>query len=67
LPDSTTVRDQARAVERAACNLRGHVKNLRDLVARGKRGEAELWEQQAWLPALEEAAITLRRIADGSP
>jgi hypothetical protein len=63
----TTLRHQASAVERAACNLRGHVDNLRSLVERGKRPAAELEEQAGWLPALEEAACTLRRIADGSP
>jgi hypothetical protein len=38
--------DQERAVERAACNQRAHVDNLRDLVARRKRPEAELAQQE---------------------
>jgi hypothetical protein len=63
----TTLRHQAAAVERAACNLRGHVANLGDLVARGKRPAAELWQQEAWLDALMEAAVTMRRLADGAP
>jgi hypothetical protein len=63
----TSLRYQAAAVERAAVNQAGFVEVLRDLVARGKRSEAELREQEAWLPALQECAVTMRKLADGSP
>jgi hypothetical protein len=55
-----TLSQQAAAVERAAANWRGHVLNLRDLAARGKRPESESHMAAAWLPALEAAALTIR-------
>jgi hypothetical protein len=61
---TTTLEQQAAAVERAAVNQRGHVNNLRDLVARGRRPAFELEMQEAWTPALEDAAITMRSLAD---
>jgi hypothetical protein len=61
---TTTLEQQAQAVERAAVNQRGHVNNLRSLVERGRRSKEELELQEAWTPALEEAAVTMRRLVD---
>jgi hypothetical protein len=61
---STTLEQQAQAVERAAVNQRGHVNNLELLVARGRRSKEEFEMQEAWTPALEDAAITMRRIVN---
>jgi hypothetical protein len=61
-----SLHEQAAAVERAAVNLRGHVDNLRLLVTNKKRPAVELQMAAYWLPALEAAAITLRRYADSS-
>lgn len=59
-----TIKEQIAAVERAAVNLRGHVSNLRQLVRTNKRPEHELEMAEAWLPALEAAAITMRTAND---
>lgn len=56
---------QATAVETAAANLRGHVDNLRNLVAANKRSEMDLHIAEMRLPALEAAAVTLRQMARG--
>lgn len=58
--DGPTLSQQAAAVERAAANWRGHVLNLQDLAARGKRPQTEYDMAAAWLPDLEGAALTLR-------
>lgn len=63
--DPPSIKDQALAVERAAVNLRGHCDNIRDLVARNKRPQHELETQLAWLPALEAAAVTMKKVAGG--
>jgi hypothetical protein len=60
----TPLREQASAVDRAAMNQRGFVEVLRDLVSRGKRPAAELEAATSWLSALEDAASTMREIAD---
>jgi hypothetical protein len=60
----STLQQQAAAVERAAVNWRGHVNNLRDLAARGKRPEAEYEMAAAWAPDLEAAAVTMRSVAE---
>jgi hypothetical protein len=62
--DAATLEQQAAAVERAAVNQRGHIDNLRSLLARKKRSLAELIQQAEWAPALEEAAVTLRSLAN---
>jgi hypothetical protein len=54
---------QAAAVRRAAINHRGHVNNLRELVARGRRPQHELDIAKSWLPALLAAADTMESIA----
>jgi hypothetical protein len=54
---------QATAVRRAAINHAGHVNNLRDLVARGKRPQHELDIAAQWLPALLAAADTMETLA----
>lgn len=59
-----SLHEQASAVEHAAVNLRGHVDNLRLLVTKKKRPDVELQMAAYWLPALEEAAMTLRKYAD---
>jgi hypothetical protein len=59
---TNTIEQQVQAVERAAVNQRGHVDNLRSLIARGRRSKDELDLQEAWTPALEDAAITMRRL-----
>ena len=61
--EPTTLAQQATAVERAAANQLGHCDNLRSLVTRGKRPVHELEQQLAWLPALQDAAATMRRLA----
>lgn len=58
-----TLREQIAAVERAAINHRGHCENLRTLVSKRKRPEHELQFAASWLPALEAAAETMRRLA----
>lgn len=60
MPESITIAEQCAAVELAALNLRGHVENLEHLVKRGKRPQAELDIPKARLPALEQAAKTMR-------
>lgn len=55
-----TLAQQTAAVERASANLRGHVLNLQDLAARGKRPQSEHDMAAAWLPDLEGAALTMR-------
>ncbi len=60
-----TLDQQATAVETAAANLRGHVDNLRGLVAANKRSEMDLHIAEDRLPALEAAAVTLRQMAKG--
>ena len=62
--DVATLGQQAAAVERAAVNQRGHCDNLRLLLARKKRSLAELIQQAQWARALEEAATTMRRLAN---
>lgn len=62
-----TIDAQATAVERAAVNLRGHVNNLADLVQRGRRPKHELDIATAWLPDIEAAAVTMRRLASNEP
>ncbi|RAI33726.1 hypothetical protein [Rhodoplanes serenus] len=60
----TSFAAQATAVELAAANQRGHVENLRSLVAKGKRPQTDVDVAVLHLPALEDAAATLRRAAD---
>lgn len=60
---SITMEAQATAVETAAANLRGHVDNLRNLVAAKRRSEMDLHIAEDRLPALEAAAVTLRDMA----
>ena len=55
---------QIAAVEISAVNLRGHVENLAELVAKGRRSELEHRISADRLPALEAAAITLRWLKD---
>jgi hypothetical protein len=54
---------QAAAVERAAVNLAGHVRRLAELVDANKRPQHELDIARTWLPALRDAAKTMRMIA----
>lgn len=54
---------QATAVRRAAVNLKGHIGNLKGLVARRQRPEFELEIAQGWLPALTAAADTMETLA----
>jgi hypothetical protein len=61
-----SLHQQAAAVERAAVNWRGHVNTLRDLAARGKRPRQEYDMAMQWLPDLEAAAKTMRKIATPS-
>lgn len=58
-----SLREQIAAVERAASNHRGHCENLRTLVSKRKRPEHELQFAASWLPALEAAAATMKRLA----
>lgn len=60
---SLSIDQQATAVETAAANLRGHVENLRNLVAAKRRNEMDLHVAEDRLPALEAAAVTLRDMA----
>jgi hypothetical protein len=60
---SISMETQAAAVRRAAINHNGHVNNLRDLVARGKRPQHELDIAAQWLPALMVAADTMEAMA----
>lgn len=57
---SAPIEQQAAAVEVSAANLRGHIENLKNLVARNKRPAAELEIFVDRLPVLEDAAKTLR-------
>lgn len=54
------IEQQAASVEITAANLRGHIENLKNLVARNKRPAAELEIFVDRLPSLEAAAKTLR-------
>jgi len=57
------IEQQAAAVEISAVNMRGHIENLQQLIARNKRSAAELDIFVDRLPALEAAAKTLRWMA----
>jgi hypothetical protein len=57
------IEQQVAAVEISAVNMRGHIDNLQQLVARNKRPAAELDIFIDRLPALEAAAKTLRWMA----
>lgn len=57
---------QAAAVERAACNQAGYVKNLRGLVETRKRPAHELNIAEDWLPDLQAAAVTMRKLVQTS-
>lgn len=57
------IEQQAAAVEVSAANLRGHIDNLKRLVAHNKRPAAELEVFVDRLPTLEAAAKTLRWMA----
>jgi hypothetical protein len=57
-----TIGSQATAVERAAANLRGHIAKLEELVNKRQRPVHELETAMTWLPDLEAAAGTLRRL-----
>jgi hypothetical protein len=61
LPRDVSPKAQAAAVQRAAINHFGHVANLLDLLARGKRSKAEVLMALEWLPALMAAAQTRHR------
>ena len=63
MSNAVSLAAQAAAVRRAAVNHRGHVNNLRDLAARGKRPQHELDIAAQWLPALLAAADTMELIA----
>lgn len=58
-----SIKEQSDAVARAACNLRGHVNNLREYVQQRKRPQVELDIAAQWLPALEAAAETMSGLA----
>lgn len=60
---SIPIEQQAAAVEVSAANLRGHIENLKHLVARGKRSAAEVDIFVERLPTLEAAATSLRWMA----
>jgi hypothetical protein len=60
----TSLHQQAAAVERMAANHRGFCDVLRGLVDRGKRPPHELAQQLSWVRPLEDAARTMRRLAD---
>lgn len=62
-----SIKEQADAVARAACNLHGHVDNLRAYVQQRKRSQMELDVAVQWLPALEAAAETMRQLANSEP
>jgi hypothetical protein len=61
---TVSLSDQIAAVDISAVNLRGHVANLADLVARGRRPQHDYDIAAGRLPALEAAAITLRQISE---
>jgi hypothetical protein len=54
------IEQQAASVEISAANLRGHIENLQNLIARNKRPATELDIFVDRLPSLEAAAKTLR-------
>jgi len=58
-----TLQQQCAAVARAAVNMRGHVENLRNLAARGRRSQKEYEMAASWLPDLEAAARTMHDLA----
>jgi hypothetical protein len=60
----TSLHQQASAVERMAVNHRGFCDVLRGLVDRGKRPPHELAQALSWVRALEDGALTMRRLAD---
>ena len=51
---------QVMAVERAAMNLRAHIKNIEKLIGEKKRVEDHLIMDKSLLPQLEAAALTMR-------
>jgi predicted CopG family antitoxin len=63
---TTSLSEQALAVERMAANQRGFCEVLTELVAKRKRPAADAEQQYAWLPALEDAARTMRALAEGN-
>lgn len=64
MTDASTYAAQADAVERAAIGQRGYVDRLRELADRDERRTLEWETQAAWTPALEAAAISMRRVAN---
>lgn len=58
------LKQQAEAVELAVLNRRGHIQNLHELVARGKRPSTDIEIAQLTLPALEAAHATIRELAE---
>ncbi len=62
--DASGLRRQAAAVERAAMNWRGHVDNLRSLSERGRRPKSEYEAAMAWVPDLEAAVVTMKRLCE---
>jgi lysylphosphatidylglycerol synthetase-like protein (DUF2156 family) len=59
----TTLHQQAAAVDLMYVNHRGHVANLANLVDKGRRSKAELDLARLHLPALKDAATTLKFFA----
>lgn len=59
-----TLRQQAEAVELAALNRRGHIQNLTEMVAKGRRPFTDIEIARLSLPALEAAAATLQALAE---
>lgn len=55
---------QAEAVERAAVGQRGYVNRLRELADKDNKRLLEWETQAAWTPALEAAALSMRRVAN---
>jgi hypothetical protein len=60
----TSLLEQANMVERLFLEERAHLNVLRDLAAKGKRPPFEPKMKEAKLPALRDAAVTLRKLAE---
>lgn len=61
---TSSLQAQTLAVERAATNLRGHIRTLRDLAEKGRRPAHEVDIAERFYVDLHAAALMLRKHCD---